>query len=122
MKNRFPLASESLLGVAIVVALVLLINPFNILMTSVATLTLIMLLAVTVIAFAVFIWREKPQDEREALHSLTAGRISYLVGGGVLVMAIIVQSVQHHLDLWLAVTLGAMVITKLIVSAWANRQ
>ena len=122
MKNNMPLASEGLLGVAIVVALVLLINPFNILMTSVATLTIIMLLALAVIAFAVFIWREKPQDEREALHSLTAGRVSYLIGGGVLVTAIIVQSVQHDLDLWLAVTLGAMVMTKLIVSAWTNRR
>jgi hypothetical protein len=122
MRNKFPELSEGLIGIAIVIALVLLINPFNFLMTSAVTLTLIMILAVAVIAFAIFIWREKPLDEREALHSLMAGRISYFIGGGVLVVAIIAQSVRHHLDLWLAVTLGAMVLTKLFVSAWMRRK
>lgn len=122
MKNKLPHASEGLIGIAIIIALVFLINPFNILMTSAITLTLIMILAVAVIAFAIFIWREQPYDEREALHGLVAGRISYFIGGGVLVLAIIVQSIQHHLDHWLAITLGAMVITKLIVSAWTSRK
>jgi uncharacterized membrane protein len=122
MKINMPEKSEALLGLAIVIALVLLINPFNFLMTSALTLTLIMILAVTVIAFAIFIWREKPHDEREALHGLMAGRISYLIGGSVLVLAIIVESVQHRLDHWLAITLGAMVVTKLIVSAWIRRK
>jgi hypothetical protein len=120
MKNK--LLSEMLVAIAIVVALTLLINPFHIIMTSALTLTLIMVLAVAVIAFAVFIWREKPSDEREALYSLKAGRISYLIGGAVLVLAIIVQSIHHHLDLWLAVTLGAMVVTKFVVSARINRK
>ncbi len=122
MKLRLPQASEGLIGLAIVIALVLLINPLSILMTSAVTLSLIMILAVAVIAFAVFIWREKPHDEREALYGLMAGRISYFIGGGVLVVAIIIQSIQHHLDLWLAITLGAMVITKLIVSTWISRK
>jgi hypothetical protein len=100
MRNK--LRSEMLVAIAIVIALILLINPFKIIMTSAFTLTLIMILAVAVIAFAIFIWREKPNDEREALYSLKAGRISYFTGGGVLVLAIIVQSVHHHLDIWLA--------------------
>jgi amino acid transporter len=122
MKNNMPAASEWLLGSAIVVALVLLINPFNIIMTSALTLMLIMILAVTLIAFAVFVWREQPRDEREALYGLKAGHISYFIGGGVLVTAIIVQTVQHRLDQWLAVALGSMVITKLLVSAWIRRE
>jgi hypothetical protein len=120
MKNSF--LSEVLVAIAIIVALVLLINPFNIIMTSALTLTLIMILSVAVIAFAVFIWREKPGDEREALNSLKAGRISYFIGGGVLVTAIIVQSIKHDLDISLALTLGAMVITKFIVNAWMSRK
>jgi cobalamin synthase len=114
--------SEVLLGLAIIIALVLLINPFNVLMTSALTLMLIMFFALAVIAFAIFLWREQPQDEREALHILMAGRISYLIGGGVLVLAIIVQVFQHHLDQWLAIVLAAMVLTKLIVSAWMKRR
>jgi drug/metabolite transporter (DMT)-like permease len=122
MKIKSPELSEWLLGAAIVVALVLLINPSNVLMPSAFTLTLIMILAVTMIAFAVFVWREQPRDEREALHGLKAGHISYFIGAGVLVTAIIVQVVQHELYQWLAVALGAMVITKLLVSAWIRRK
>ena len=121
MKNS-PAVSEGLLAAAMVVALVLLMNPFDVLMTSAFTLTLIMILAVTVIAFGVFVWREKPRDERESLYGLMAGRISYFIGGSVIVVAIIVQSIQHDLDRWLAAALGAMVITKLIVSAWTRRR
>jgi uncharacterized membrane protein len=114
--------SEWLLGAATIIALVLLINPFNIIMTSVFSLTLIMILAVALIAFAVFVWHEKPRDEREALHGLKAGHISYFIGGGVLVLAIIVQVIQHDLDKWLAAALGAMVITKLAVNAWTKHR
>ncbi len=121
MKDK-PQLSELLLGSAIVVALALLINPFNILMTSAFTLTLIMVLAVAIIAFAVFVWREQPRDEREALYGLKVGRISYFTSGAVLVVAIIVQAFQHMLDLWLALALGVMVVTKLVVSAWFRQK
>src|SRR5947209_3780403 len=102
---KSPLASEALLAAAVIIALVLLINPFNLIMTSALTLTIIMILAVTLIAFGVFIWHEKPRDEREALYGLQAGRISYFLGAGVLVLAIIVQATMHHVDAWLAVAL-----------------
>jgi amino acid transporter len=114
--------SEWLLGIIIVTGLILLMDPFNFLMTSAVTLTAIMILAVAIISFAVFVWREKPKDEREAFYGLKAGHVSYFAGGGVLVTAIIVQAAQHHLDKWLAATLGIMVITKLIVSAWTRRK
>ncbi len=116
--RKSPLISEALLAVAVIVALVLLLNPFNFIMTSAFTLTVIMILAVAMISFGVFIWREQPLDEREALHGLQAGRISYFAGAAVLVLAIIVQATQHHLDVWLAVALGVMVLVKLAVSAF----
>lgn len=72
---------EFLLAGMIVIALTLLLNPFNILTTSAFVLTLIMLLAITFISCAVFVWREQPRDEREALPSLYAGRMSYFAGG-----------------------------------------
>lgn len=122
MKHNLPNSSEWALGIVTLIALTLLLNPFNILMTSALSLSLIMLLAITVIAFAVFVWREQPRDEREALYGLKAGHVSYFVGGGVLVTAIIVQTIMHSLDQWLAVTLGAMVITKLLISAWTRHR
>jgi amino acid transporter len=123
MKNTKSLfISEVLLAIAIIIALILLINPFNLIMTSAFTLTIIMILAVALIAFGVFVWREKPRDEREALHGLQASRISYFLGSGVLVIAIIVQSLMHHLDVWLAVALGVMVLAKLFVGMWSRHK
>lgn len=117
-KIKSTLLPEAMLSMAIVVALILLLNPYDFLMTSAFTLTLIMVLAVAMIAFGVFIWREQPRDEREALHGLQAGRISYFAGAAVLVLAIIIEVVQHRLDVWLAIALGAMVLVKLTVSTW----
>jgi hypothetical protein len=35
-----------------------------------------------------------------------------------LLIAVIVQALMHHIDPWLPVALGAMVMAKLVVSAW----
>lgn len=121
MKLSKQTVSEWLLGVIIIIGLALLINPFGILMTSAFNLSLIMIVAVAVISFAVFLWREQPRDEREALYGLRAGHISYFAGGIVLVIAIVTEAIQHRLDRWLAITLGSMVFAKLIVSAWTRR-
>jgi len=63
--------------------------------------------------FASFIWGETAQDEREALHRFMAGRIAYLAGAGGLVVAIIVESLQHDLDPWLIGILGIMILAKI---------
>ena len=114
-KNRL---SEWLVALATIIALILLVNPLNLIMTSAYTLMLLMLLGIAVIAFGVFVWREDFHDEREELYAMKAGRLSYFVGGGVLVIAITVQTIQHSLDAWLVIALAAMVMTKLVVSAW----
>jgi uncharacterized membrane protein len=118
MKLNKTRLSEWLLGLAILFALVLVTNPFDIIMTSTYTLTILMILGVAVIAFGAFIWRERYRDEREELHAMKAGRLSYFAGGIVLVLAIIMQTLAHSLDVWLVIALVAMVVTKLAVSAW----
>jgi uncharacterized membrane protein len=114
-RNRL---SEWLLACAIIAALILLINPFDFIMTSAYILTSLMLLGLAVIAFGAFVWREHYRDEREEHNAMKAGRLSYFAGGAVLVIAIIVETLNHTLDIWLVITLAAMVVTKLFVSAW----
>lgn len=80
--------------------------PPSMLMAIVAT------LGVVFVAFASFLWREQPRDEREEHHRYLASRLAFLVGIGLLVVAVIVQSLQHRLDAWIAVTLGAMILAK----------
>lgn len=109
---------EWVLAGLISLAILALLNPFNFLMPSAVGLIIVMMLALLVIAFAVFVWRERPNDEREELHALKAARISFFVGGGVLLLAVIVQSINHAIDPWLLVALGSMVIAKLVLSSW----
>lgn len=115
IKQRY---SEWMLALSVLLALTLLINPFDLIMTDAYILTSLMLLGVAVIAFGVFIWRESFRDEREQMHGLQAGRLSYLAGGATLVIAIVTQTLSHTLDIWLVLVLAVMVITKLGVSAW----
>lgn len=120
MKISKTRLSEWLLALAIIVALILVLNPFGVIMTSPYTLTVLMMLGIAVIAFGAFVWRERYRDEREELHAMKAGRLSYFAGGVVLVIAIFVETLAHALDVWLVIALAAMVATKLIVSAWTQ--
>lgn len=112
MKNNF--LQEIFISAALIVLLVLFLNPFGFWMPN----TLLIMMTTGLIAvfalFASFIWRETAQDEREALHRFMAGRIAYLAGAGGLVIGIIIQSLQHGLDPWLVGILGMMIFAKII--------
>jgi hypothetical protein len=81
---------------------------------------MLILLILSFISFSAFLWREKPADERESLHALLAGRIAYLIGVGILIAGIIVQSTKHNIDPWLIITLCAMVVTKMILIIYSK--
>lgn len=113
MKNKTFL-SELIVSIVLIILLTLLLNPFGFFMP---TTLLMMMLAGLVVVFAVyagFFFKENARDEREGLHKMFAGRVAFLAGTGTLVVGIIVQSFQHNLDFWLVVTLGIMVIAKII--------
>lgn len=71
-------------------------------------------LIVAFFLFIVFIFREKPQDERENVHKFMAGRIAFIVGAIILITGIIYQTFQHNIDPWLIYTLSGMILTKLV--------
>jgi xanthine/uracil permease len=71
--------------------------------------------------FLVFIWREKPQDEREAQNQQVASRAAYVVGCLVLIIALVYEAFTHTLDSFVPVALLAMIITKIIVQNIKNR-
>ena len=112
MKNNF--LHEIIVSLVLIVLLILCLNPFEFWMPPGLLMMLVLGLVVVFALFASFIWRENSKDEREGLHKMMAGRIAFLAGTAVLVTAIIVQSLRHELDFWLVLTLGTMILAKII--------
>jgi len=112
MKNN--LLQEISVSVVLIVLLVLFLNPFDFWMPPVLLMMMVLGLVVVFVLFVSFIWRENSRDEREGLHKMMAGRIAFLAGTSVLVIGIIVQSFKHELDFWLILTLGTMILAKIV--------
>jgi putative flippase GtrA len=104
-----------ILGIAI-----LFLNPGHLTMPDTVHSMMIVAIIVAYLTFAAFIYREKSSDEREMLHVLAAGRISYLVGVGVLIFAVIRQTLMHEIDPWLVIALCAMVFSKLVSRIYSH--
>ncbi len=112
VKNNF--LQEVLVSLALIMLLVLFLEPFGFLMTNTLLMMMVVGLIIVFALFANFIWRENAKDEREILHRMFAGRVAYLAGAGMLVFGIIVQSFKHRLDSWLVFTLGLMILAKIV--------
>ena len=73
----------------------------------------LLIVAVLMLIWAGFVMQEVAHDEREVLLKLKSGRVAYLSGLGVLLLALIVQGLGHAIDPWIAVALAVMVLSKL---------
>ncbi|MEK7177789.1 MAG: hypothetical protein AAB705_03115 [Patescibacteria group bacterium] len=104
-----------ILGIAI-----LFLNPSNLTMPDSIQTMLIVGMIVAFLTFSAFIFREKSSDERESLHILAAGRISYLVGVGTLIIGVIIQTLNHEIDPWLVIALCTMVFSKLLSRIYSH--
>ena len=112
MKNNF--LQEIIVSVVLIILLVLFLNPFELWMPPILLMMMMLGLVIVFSLFASFIWRENDKDEREGLHKMMAGRFAFLAGTATLVIAIIIQSFRHELDVWLVVTLGIMILAKIV--------
>jgi hypothetical protein len=63
--------------------------------------------------WAGFVLLESRGDEREMVHRMDAGRVAYLAGLGVLMLALVQQGFAHAIDPWILVALGVMVVSKI---------
>ena len=118
MKNNFK---ETFVTVCLVLLAILLLNPFKFWMPD---MIVVCMLAITLGIFGIFasfVLREKITDERDVLHRTLAGRNAFLVGSGLLTLAIVVQGYSHSVDPWLVVTLIVMIITKILTRVWSDK-
>jgi len=70
--------------------------------------------------YAIFIWKEKPRDEREELHARISDRYGLLVGGGVMLAIILYESVTYMPSPFVIISLLALVVGKIIGSIVAH--
>lgn len=111
---------EAISAIAILGIAILFLNPGHLTMPDTMVSMLVIGLIVSFLTFASYLFKEKSIDERETVHILTAGRISYLVGVGTLIIGIILQALQHNIDPWLVIALCAMVFSKLLSHIYSH--
>ncbi len=71
--------------------------------------------------FLLFLWREKPQDEREAQNQHAASRAAYIVGCIILICALLFEAFAHTLDAFIPIALLGMIVVKLVVQNTKDR-
>lgn len=104
-----------ILGIAI-----LFLNPTHLTMPDSLSAMLSLGVIIAFLFFVAVLWREKAEDERDQLHIMHAGRASYIVGVGLLVLGILLQALDHEVDPWLVITLCGMVIAKFASRVYAR--
>ncbi len=108
--------------VVLVLALVGFWNPCMVLMPPPVVMLALFLFMLASLLFALFFWKEKARDEREVLHRLSSGRVAFLTGSITLMLGVIFEVlVEHYVDPWLLIALGAMVIAKSVASYRSSR-
>ena len=111
---------ESISALLILAIAILFLNPGHLAMPDTMHSMLVVGIILAYLTFAAFVFRERSSDEREMLHVLSAGRISYLVGVGVLIVGIVVQAAAHDIDPWLVFSLCAMIFSKLLSRIYSH--
>jgi uncharacterized membrane protein YiaA len=105
---------ETISTICIVSIAILFLNPTHLTMPDSFQTTLILSVIIAFLFFAAVLWREKPEDERDQSHIIHAGRLSYIIGVGLVVVGILLQAVKHEVDAWLVITLCDMVLSKFL--------
>lgn len=112
--------SEILVSVFVVLVLLVKADPFHWLMPNDVQMILLCVFAVGFGVYAGVLFRERPQDEREAFHLYRASRMAYLAGVITLSAVIVIQDIYHRLDTSLILVLGVMIVVKLIVLLYSK--
>ncbi len=109
MKN---LRGEIAVAIGLLILLFVIFNPWSVFMPGYAVMGLLVGIVALFAVFAIFFWNEGRGDEHERFYRFFADRVAYLLGSGLLLVAIIIEELSHALDPWLLFALAAMIIGK----------
>jgi len=111
----------SIVSLAFILLLLCLVNPFGFWMPTELEYITVAALAVVSAVFAGLILGEKARDEREEALRAHAARAGYLTGVFMLTLSIAVTVLTGaHVDMWIPLTLAAMVIVRAFVRSKAE--
>lgn len=102
-----------IVGLVLAFFLLTLANVVPFWMPMMSEMMALLLVVVLMIVWAGFVIKEKPQDEREGQLIMRSGRMAYLAGLGILMVALIFQGLAHAIDPWITITIAVMVLVKL---------
>ncbi len=119
--KKYKLMLDGVLLVLLILLCLATIAPHTIVMPN--PLQMVLLLAVfgLISTFLVIVWKEKPDDEREAENQHFASRLAYLTGCVTLIVVMLAQGLSHHLDAAIPVTLLIMIVTKILAQQFKDR-
>jgi peptidoglycan/LPS O-acetylase OafA/YrhL len=121
--NDSNFIAEIGIGATLAALLILMAYPFKNWMPDMFTMLVLGMAIVLFAVFAVFVWRESAQDEREQLHKMVASRIGFLVGSSVLLLGIVVEMFgRHEVNTWLLLALAGMVGGKILGLMWSRNR
>jgi hypothetical protein len=111
MKNKMIIVHSAVALLISFFALVLAdLVPFW--MPMMGEMTVLLCATVLIFVWMGFVLFETVHDEREAQLRHQSGRVAYLAGISLLLLALLVQGFAHAIDPWIPVTLAAMVVVK----------
>ena len=113
--KKYRAALDFILILSLTVVCALALAPKSFVMPNSAQMLILTILLGFISAFLVLLWRENPRDEREAVNQASASRAAYVVGAVVLIIALIIQSLEHKIDPAVPLALLAMISTKVFI-------
>lgn len=119
-KIRTLFSHEAIAALILIGILVAFLNPTGLLMPESTFMFLVIMFVLTYFVYMGFIWKESHGDEREQTHRLLAGRISFFAGSATLITGIVFQSIRHDIDPWMIITLGIMILTKIVTRLYSQ--
>jgi len=119
MKNKIWV-KNILITIPLIGLLLLFLYPNPLLMPQTLEMMFIIVFIILFFIYSAVIWNERGNDEREDLHILNAGRISFLVGSAILTIGILIQSLNHNIDPWLIYALIGMIFTKIVTRIYSE--
>ncbi len=118
MRNKF--SAELILGCTLIALLLLLVNPWKWWMPTPLEMMIVALIVALFSIFLIFVWRERPRDEREQRQQGLSAHMGFMIGALILILGLIQQSLSHRLDMWLVSALAGMILGKII--SWISNR